>query len=183
LPGFGGLIRQDSAAACSAHGPPQRHQSISRGSTVSTAAQITVELDTSELGPVISRLTGWQLDIVADSIGAMLARRAVDRLEYEKRGPKGEVWPAWSEEYARTRHANQSLLVSNGDMQKSIQHQILGSGSDLVIGVGVYGEYGLTHQFGDESRGIPARPYLGFADDDRQRIEDLITGELSSLFE
>lgn len=35
-------------------------------------------------------------------------------------------------------------------------------------------EYGLTHQFGDESRGIPARRYAGVSPEDLGQFEDML---------
>ena len=49
--------------------------------------------------------------------------------------------------------------------------------------LGAYVLQGATHQFGDEDRGIPARPFLGLSDDDRVRIEDLVVGDLAKLLE
>jgi phage gpG-like protein len=43
------------------------------------------------------------------------------------------------------------------------------SGRDWTA-VGTNLIYGATHQFGDEERGIPARPYLGLSDDDRRAV-------------
>jgi phage gpG-like protein len=33
---------------------------------------------------------------------------------------------------------------------------------------------GSTHQFGDDERGIPARPFLGVSEDDEQMIQDIL---------
>lgn len=150
---------------------------------MSVSAQIDLSVDVSGLTRALDRLEAYHLDHVADRIGAMIAANTVDRLDSGKAGPQGETWPAWSDGYARTRHGNQSLLVASGDMRESIEHQLYGSGEDLLIGVGVHMIQGATHQFGDSSRGIPARPYLGLSDDERSRIEELVVGDLSTMFE
>lgn len=129
----------------------------------------------------LQKLADYQLDALADAIGTMVTGSTVNRLVHDKHGPEGELWPAWSDDYAQTRHVGNSLLIGEGHMRESIQHQIYGTRDDLVVGVGVHVKQAATHQFGDESRGIPARPFLGLSADDRHRIEELVIGDLSEL--
>lgn len=93
-----------------------------------------------------------------DALGAEVASRTQRRIREEKAGPDGEPWPDWSPRYAATRSGGQSLLMSEGDLDDSIQHFL--SGPETVV-IGSPLAYAATHQFGDESRGIPARPFLG----------------------
>lgn len=47
-------------------------------------------------------------------------------------------------------------------------------GEEVIIGNNPQSaDYAATHQFGDASRGIPARPFLGFDDKDLADIEDV----------
>lgn len=150
---------------------------------MSVSAQVALDFDTSDVAQAINRLSDFDLATMAEHIGAMISRSTIDRLASEKQGPEGEPWPTWSIGYARTRHSGHSLLVGEGHMRDSIQHQIYGTRDDLVVSVGVHVKQAATHQFGDPSRGIPARPYLGLSADNRAAIEALIIGNLADLLE
>ena len=150
---------------------------------MAVSAQIELDVANREWARRLETLNDDQIHALVDAIGVFLTDSTVNRLDNEKRGPEGEFWPAWSEEYARTRHVGNSLLIGEGHMRDSIRHEVFGNRSDLAVGVGAYVLQGATHQFGDEDRGIPARPFLGLSDDDRVRIEDLVVGDLAKLLE
>ena len=148
---------------------------------MTVSAQIALDVASAGWRRRLDKLDDYQLAALADAIGALITDSTVNRLVNSKQGPEGETWPAWSDEYARTRHAGNSLLIGEGHMRDSIQHEVFGNRSAPAVGVGAYVLQGATHQFGDEDRGIPARPFLGLSDDDRVRIEDLVIGDLSEL--
>lgn len=90
-----------------------------------------------------------------------------------KAAPDGSPWQEWSEDYAKTLESHQSLLVANSkegaQLWDSLTHQVIG---DEAVLVGTNVIYAATHQFGDESRGIPARPFLGIDEIDLAQIID-----------
>lgn len=116
------------------------------------------------------------LDVIGGAVESQTQRRISD----EKRSPAGIPWPAWSPDYAKTRHGNQSLLVSGGNpgLLTSITHNVI---TDTEVEVGTPLIYGATHQFGDPERHIPQREYLGISDQDGVELErivaDFVAGE------
>lgn len=115
----------------------------------------------------LARLTGIDRDKILDEIGATVESQTKRRIGEEKKSPAGEKWPEWSPRYAVTRHGGHSLLENEGHLYDDINHLVHGSevetGTDLV--------YGATHQFGDGSRNIPARAYLGISKDNEAELE------------
>lgn len=103
-----------------------------------------------------------------DVVGATIESQTKRRIEDEKTDPEGTRWQAWSEGYAETRHQGNSLLMGAGDLDDSLTHTVL-LGADCVE-VGSNLIYAATHQYGDERRNIPARPYLGISSDDEAEI-------------
>lgn len=114
------------------------------------------------------------------SIGEEMLPRINKRFK-EERGPDGKGWARLSPrtiEARLKRYGNSPLTVlrMRGHLAGSINYQV--QGSSLKIGTGdEVSAYAGIHQFGGKAgRGkkvtITARPYLGFADDDMDVIED-----------
>lgn len=86
----------------------------------------------------------------------------------EKHAPDGSPWAEWSPNYAATRTPGvHSLLINKG----LLEGDIAGDFDDTLSRVSASLEYALTHQFGDESRGIHARPYMGLSAANAKEIE------------
>lgn len=105
-----------------------------------------------------------------DRVGKKLLASTQDRYLVEK-DPKGNKWKSLSPSYknsAKKRNSAypDSILLLTGDMFKSLDYEAnfdgLSIGSDVV--------YAATHQYGDDSRNIPARPFLGISDADERII-------------
>ncbi|MBB4287745.1 phage virion morphogenesis protein [Roseospira goensis] len=144
---------------------------------------VAAELTMDGFQPVLDALSGFgpaDRREALEIMGGVAESAARRRLSDEKQGPHGERWPEWSPAYARTRHANQSLLVSEGHLIDSLQTVVSGEvalvGSPLV--------YAAIHQFGGEPVGmaIPERPYLGLSGEDEldllSAVQDFIRGKL-----
>lgn len=104
------------------------------------------------------------------SIGGHLEDSVVARIEAGGPGPDGTEWPEWSERYAKTRHSGHSLLRNDGPLLESVQYLVNG-GDELEVGSNL--EYAATHQYGDDTRSIPARPYLGMSPQDVSDVEGI----------
>ncbi len=75
-----------------------------------------------------------------------------------KTDPLGRPWKKWSDSYAKTRGAQHSLLVSSGDLLKSLgDGSIRKDGHDLEFGSDV--PYAKSVQ--ETATGEDKRPYLG----------------------
>jgi phage virion morphogenesis protein len=119
----------------------------------------------------LAALGGFDAGALLDMIGSEVESQTRRRLSEEKHAPDGAAWPAWSPEYAATRHGAHSLLEGEGDLIGSLDHVV--DGNEVEIGSNLI--YAATHQFGDEEeRGIPARPYLGLSPDNERQIERTI---------
>jgi phage virion morphogenesis protein len=143
----------------------------------------------------LQRLAGFDAAQVLDEVGAIVEDSTKVRIADEKTAPDGTPWADWSADYAATRRAQHSLLVASGNpgLLESIQRYA--SPTEVEIGSNMI--YAAVHQFGaaqgafgNTSRGspipfgdIPARPYLGLSDDDRQEIEAFVSDRLGDLLQ
>lgn len=112
-----------------------------------------------------------------DALGAEVASQAQRRIREEKAAPDGTPWVPWSARHAATRHGGHGLLMGEGDLDDSIQHFL--SGPETVV-IGSPLVYAATHQFGDEGRGIPARPFLGYSAGNERDLDAVIEAWLEA---
>ncbi len=120
----------------------------------------------------LQRVSKFRQSVLLDQLGDLMLEQNRKRLDQEKESPSGESWEPLSESYA-ARKGGGELLEESGQLLDSLQAQ---SGSDGVS-LGSNLLYAAVHLHGAPEWGIPARPYLGFSDDD---LEDL--GELAESF-
>jgi phage virion morphogenesis protein len=130
-----------------------------------------------EVQAKLERLAQAQYTAVLEAIGAFQESRVRRRIRSGKTSYDGVPWAQWSDRYAKTRHGNQSLLLSNGDLLDSIQWSVDGNSVEISSNLA----YAATHQYGDDERGIPARPFLDFADTDEAKITQLVQDYVTEL--
>lgn len=141
--------------------------------------QIDIKAEGLErLDRLLDRLAKPQLKHALEILTAAGESQTRKRIEEGGPDPEGFPWLAWSPRYAKTRHSGQSLLQSGGRLLDSIHAFVSG---DEVAGWGTNVIYGATHQFGDEGRDIPPRPYLGISNDDRDELEQLLFDYMDRL--
>lgn len=104
-----------------------------------------------------------------NQIGQILVTSTVDRFERGV-GPDGVPWrPS-----ARASREGGVTLVDTARLRGSIAHRASADG----VEVGTNVVYAAIHQFGSRAggkpRNIPARPYLGVDDDDREAIREAV---------
>jgi len=111
------------------------------------------------------------------SIGTEEEGQIKERFE-TKKDPDGNSWTSWSKNYSK----GKSLLVKSGRLKSSIQFNLTSFG--VVWGSNLI--YAGTHQNGFDKKGVPARPYLGFGEEDlfllNATIEDFITQSGGGMF-
>ncbi|KMQ72814.1 phage virion morphogenesis protein [Marinobacter subterrani] len=106
-----------------------------------------------------------------EAIGEDLLLSHRDRFDAQE-SPEGEPWEPLSEAYRkRKKRRKDEILVLNTYLRDTQRYRAdadqLEYGSDRV--------YAATHQFGDDERGIPARPWLGLSpDDERAAVQTLL---------
>lgn len=120
----------------------------------------------------IDEIAGFDRRHLLDIAGATVESQTRRRITEDKESPDGTRWPAWSERYAKTRHAGHSLLEGEGDLVDSIGYVVYFDGSAVEVGSNLV--YFATHNFGDEDRNIPARESLGLSHDDEEELDAVI---------
>lgn len=144
-----------------------------------SGVQIEVTLQGIErVQAALGRLATTDLEYLVHEVGEYLTNSTKDRMDHGV-APDGSPWQPWSATYAATRHDGHSLLISSMSLQESIGN----ISSGLVASVGAHMIYAAIHQTGGKAgRGhkvtIPARPYLGLSDADRDAVEALVIGTL-----
>ena len=106
------------------------------------------------------RLAGVKSDELVGNLLSIIKSQTVRRIDSEKTAPDGGAWKALTASYAATKAEAKpgvGLLEFAGDLRDSIN--IAQSGDSGEVGTNRI--YAATHQFGDSSRGIPQREYMG----------------------
>jgi phage virion morphogenesis protein len=121
-------------------------------------------------------------------ISDLMLSEVQKRFLFSKSGPNPKTgrlnkWKKWKRESYRKRQKKlgysepQNILLNEGTLLKSLEknsNNLLASvGSDLI--------YADTHNFGDKSRGIEARPYLGFTKVETDRYVKIILDYIRSI--
>lgn len=115
------------------------------------------------------------LDVIGATVESQTRRRITD----DKEAPDGNEWAAWSGGYAAKRHGGHSLLEGEGLLLGSLGYAVALAGDQVEVGSNMI--YAATHQFGDEKRNIPARPFLGLSRDDEAELDDAIDNFISRV--
>jgi phage virion morphogenesis protein len=125
----------------------------------------------------LMRVSKFRKSVLLDQLADLMLAQNRKRLDQEKESPDGEPWAPLSPEYA-ARKGGGEVLEESHSLLDSIQAQ---SGSDGVS-LGSNLLYAAVHLYGDEARGIPARPYLGFSDDDLVELGEVAEDFLRGMF-
>lgn len=107
-------------------------------------------------------------------LGQGIIQQTQARIEYEKAAPSGQKWAPWSANYAATREPGDSLLIDSRELQDSFQKKV--SRNQLAIWTDI--EYAGAHQFGVSENNLPARPFLGFSEENLRNIDDWLASIL-----
>lgn len=94
-----------------------------------------------------------------------------------QRSPDGTPWAPLSPAYRARKAKNKDLiLVLRGHLRDTLRYQV----SATALAFGTDRIYGATHQFGDPSRHIPARPFLGLSAADRTTVLGILNRHLAA---
>jgi phage virion morphogenesis protein len=107
-------------------------------------------------------------------LGGLMESQTRKRISEQQQSPDGQPWQAWTADYAATRRGGQSFLQGDGTgLLDSLTSDV--NGDEVTTGSNL--DYAAIHQFGGTPdmapgpAGIPARPYLGFSQDNLDQIE------------
>ena len=137
-----------------------------------------VDIESSALNAALARLAAVLANPSAamDQIGRYLVASTLRRFERE-RAPDGSPWL----KSARALAEGGQTLTDTGRLRGSIAHTVTDGGRAVEVGSKVL--YAAIHQFGGRAgRGrrvtLPARPYLGIDDRDRDAIARIVSRAL-----
>ena len=137
-----------------------------------------VEIDSSALNAALARLAAALANPSAamDQIGRYLVASTLRRFERE-RAPDGSPWL----KSARALAEGGQTLTDTGRLRGSIAHTVTDGGRAVEVESKVL--YAAIHQFGGRAgRGrrvtLPARPYLGIDERDRDAIARIVSRAL-----
>jgi phage gpG-like protein len=149
---------------------------------------IRIEIDAAQLGiatAFLGRLGQASLEPLLSDIGAVLESSTRKRVEETKTSPDGAAWPP--------NRAGTSTLLESG---RHLRDSIAFIASPAEVQVGSSWEFAHVHQDGAvitpraakrlvfmlggqkvfaRRVTIPARPFVGFSEEDRQSVELLVT--------
>lgn len=140
----------------------------------------SIHIDTQGLAEADEGLQRLQQSIangrdLLRGVGALVKGQTQKRINDDKRAPDGDRWPEWSPEYAKTREPQHSLLVSSGQLFKSITH--MANGKVVIVGSNM--QYAKWLQEG--TRKMPRREFLGLSQDDETDIEVTVMRNIRKL--
>ena len=148
--------------------PPHLGKAMAR-ITIEVSGMRDVERRLERLADAAGDLTPAFRDV-----GEALLNSTRDRFDRQA-GPDGRRWAPLSPEYARRKPRNRDrILTLYGELQGTLRYVATADS----VAVGTNEVYGPTHQFGDESRNIPARPFLGLSAADADDVLDIIENHL-----
>jgi len=142
---------------------------------------IRIDIDDREVQAALRRLrekVGDLSDTFRD-IGEHLLNATQARFDREI-DPAGNPWTPLkpkTKASKRRKGYRDKIMQMRGHLR---DHLVMQADPDGVE-IGTNRIYGATHQFGDASRGIPARPFLGISEDDTQYILDVLAEDLERV--
>lgn len=140
-------------------------------------SNIDITLDDAEVSVLLAQLQAKLGDLtpVFQDLGEALLISHRERFN-KGIGPDGAPWPDLSPAYRSHKPKNRDrVLVLDGWLRQLIYQA---GGTELRIGTDK--KYGATHQFGDPGRQIPARPFLGIDEAERQTMLETLANWLIS---
>ena len=136
------------------------------------SAGIQIDLDDAELRAGLKQLAARIGDLTPffRDVGEDLLNSTRERFGTQT-SPAGVPWEALSPAYRKRKRKNRDkILTLDGSLRGTLTYAI--APNELRIGSPLI--YGATHQFGRPEAGIPARPFLGLSDADREAILDAL---------
>jgi len=163
-------------------------------------ANITISVNDKEVSQALHALQEKVIDLrpVLLKIGELLQESTEDRLNSGKNvDPTGKPWVTLQPWYQEQKKRNQGKILSlNGHLADSINHDVI-NGDTVVVGTNK--EYAAIHQFGGVIRPktakalnvggravkkvtIPARPFLGVSNQDKENILDAVLDHMAAAW-
>jgi len=131
-----------------------------------------------QISQALNRLLkqGSDLKPALTVIGEHLLESTQERMKQEQ-APDGTTWDPLSINTILNKDLtgqSDSILRGYGTLADTLNYQI--GANQMMLGTPL--EYGASHQFGRDEANIPARPFLGFSENDESEILDILRDHL-----
>ncbi len=152
-----------------------------------SATAFTVDfIDITALNKRISALADIDTNTLLAGIGAEVTDQTYQRIRRGKTAPDGSAWPEWSDDYAKTRGSQHSLLVGKEGSNSLYASIVWELQSDGEVWVGSDKKYAAAQNEGYPENNLPARQFLGLSDDDisdvQAMLDDFIDNHINEAF-
>lgn len=140
--------------------------------------RIDYSYDDSEIQDLFDRLilAGADMEAAFTDIGEHLLISHHERYE-QGVSPDGTPWEPLDPDYqARKKKNADKILVLDGFMRDLLAYNQSANGLEF----GTNQIQGASHQFGDESRGIPQREHIGISTSDEAEIKNILNDRLAA---
>ena len=125
----------------------------------------------------LDRLSHLDTTKLLDSLGQLVEGQVQRRIVRTKESPDGQPWAPLSDSYAQWKRGVKprvGILQFDGHLRDSVQHVV----HHDAVEIGTNLKKAPTHQYGDTRTAfgkyevtIPARPFLGLSDQNRDGVE------------
>lgn len=136
-------------------------------------SSLKIDFEDSGFQAFLEKLTAEDLYKIEKSIGLEMAEVARDHLE-EHKTPEGKSMAKWSSRYEkRVKDSGERRDILLGPERRLHRSMTFSVETDGIY----YGSamvYARAHQEGFNKRNLPARPYLGMGEEEKQGIDDVI---------
>ena len=144
-------------------------------------AGVSFKIDSASLQRALGRLheLGDDMRPLWEDMGEELHFITRDRFD-NVRGPDGERWEELLDATIERKVADNKhgkILHQDLFLRDSFSHKASGAGLEF----GSNRLYAATHQYGDDSRGIPARPFLGWGAEEEAALDDVLQQHLGRV--
>ncbi len=148
-----------------------------------SGTSIEIDIDDRQVNAALDQLirAGVSLADPMREIGEEVLASTQDRFDLQQ-SPDGVPWAPLSEKYLKSKRKRKSrgadaILVLDDHLHGELAYN---SGDDWME-ITAPQVYAATHQFGDDTRNITARPFLGFSDDDMSTIHGILAEYLDEV--
>lgn len=140
-------------------------------------ASIQVDFQDQQVQRVLAELLHRAEDLTEafEGIGIYLSGSHDERWD-DQQSPDGAPWAPLSPKYQQRKKRNRDKILV---LDELLQGSLAFNASKDSVEFGTNLIYGATHQFGDDSRNIPARPFLGISEDDEAEILEILRDYLA----
>jgi phage virion morphogenesis protein len=144
---------------------------------------LSVRLDQADLSRINRRIShllqaAENLEPVWQKAAEYMVRATKNRILREKRDPRGERWAALSE-VTKELKGSDSILFETGSLARGIQILDVSHDGFMVTSEAPHSSWmqrGKARQTGfiKSNRPVPARPFMGFSDENVRRISKMV---------